>query len=59
MGCAPLQPTGLTRLSEGEGASVRETFLATFNRRLPEETRRQIAAHPALARAWKRALLRE
>jgi len=47
----------LERVSEGEGASVRDTFLAAFNRRLPEETRRRMAAHPALARAWKRALL--
>lgn len=48
----------LTRVAEGEGVSVRETFLAAFNRRVPQETREAIAAHPALARAWKRALLR-
>jgi MOSC domain-containing protein YiiM len=49
----------MERVSEGEGANVRDTFLAAFNRRVSEDTRRQLAAQPALARAWKRALLRE
>ena len=57
-GAAPVDAP-LGRVSAREGVSVRETFLATFNRRLPEETRRQMAAHPELASAWKGALLRE
>ncbi len=51
----------LERISEGtdesRGASVRETFLAAFDRRVPKETRAELAAHPALARAWKLALI--
>jgi MOSC domain-containing protein YiiM len=47
----------MERISEGTGASVRETFLAAFDRRVPKEKRAEIAAHPALARAWKMALI--
>lgn len=47
----------LVRESEGTGASVRETFHAAFNRRIDKSVREEIAAHPALAAAWRKDLV--
>lgn len=55
-GAAPT--TGkLERISKGSGANVHDTFLAAFNRRYAVDTRRQIAAEPALAPEWRDMLL--
>jgi MOSC domain-containing protein YiiM len=55
-GEAPGRGGALTRIHESGGPSVRETFQALFDRRVPLETCAQIRDVPQLADAWRRGL---
>jgi MOSC domain-containing protein YiiM len=48
-------PTGgaLERLSASAGPSVRETFIAAFNRKIDPARKAQIGGFPTLAEAWR------
>ena len=48
-------PTGgvLERISSSDGPSVRETFIAAFNRKIDPARKAQIGGFPALAEAWR------
>jgi len=48
----------MERILESDGPTVRETFIAGMRRSVSEEDRKRIAAHPALARAFRMAVLR-
>jgi MOSC domain-containing protein YiiM len=57
-GAPPLENAQLVRIAEGEGATVREVFLAAYDPRLSPAARRAWAATPALSEAWRHRLLR-
>jgi MOSC domain-containing protein YiiM len=48
----------LTRIHAGDGPSVREAFVAVQHRKTSAEDRARMAAHPAMAAAFREALLR-
>lgn len=48
----------LERVEASDGPTVRETFIAGLHRRVSEDERKRIAAHPAMARAFRMTLLR-
>ncbi len=56
-GAAPTVGAWLTRVEEGGGPSVRETFAAAFGRRVTDTRRREIAANSSLSDAWRKRLL--
>jgi MOSC domain-containing protein YiiM len=58
-GNVPVQGASLHRIQQGDGASVRDTFLAAFLPNLPAEKRTTIALAPALAEAWRHAITRK
>ncbi len=47
----------LERIHTGTGPNIHDTFMAAMNRRYSADTRRQIAADPALAPEWRDMLL--
>lgn len=49
----------LARIFASGGPDVRTAFFAAFDRRLDDARRAEIAAHPALAAAWRVRLLKE
>jgi MOSC domain-containing protein YiiM len=53
---APTRDAHLRRLVSGKGPTVRESFLAVFDRSLDDESRARIARTPALADAWRQRL---
>jgi MOSC domain-containing protein YiiM len=57
-GLAPVAGV-LERTHASDGPSVREAFIAAMHRRTSEEDRNRIAGHPALARSFRAALLRQ
>jgi len=55
-GDAPVRESGLERVSQSGGPTVREAFVALFDRRAAVELRRRVHDWPALAEAWRRGL---
>ena len=56
-GCAPTTGAELLRRQENIGPTVREAFLAAFDRRMDAGRRIAIADLPALSEAWRKRLL--
>lgn len=56
-GAAPVAGA-LTRVHASDGPSVRESFIAVQHRKTSAEARARMAAHPAMAAAFRQALLR-
>ena len=56
-GAAPTRGASLTRVSTGNGPTVREAFHAGFNKRLDPGVKRAMAATPALSDAWRAKLI--
>jgi len=56
-GCAPTTGAELLRRQENNGPTVREAFLAAFDRRMDAKRRIAIADLPALSDAWRKRLL--
>ena len=55
-GPAPGAGASIVSMETGSGPSVRETFLAAFDRKIGRERRREIAAEAALSEAWRKRL---
>jgi MOSC domain-containing protein YiiM len=56
-GSAPTTGAELGGRQENEGPTVRETFLAAFDRRVDARRRTALADVPALSEAWRKRLL--
>ena len=56
-GSAPTKGAELLRRQENKGPTVREAFLAAFDRRMDAGRRSALADYPALSEAWRKRLL--
>ena len=55
-GWAPLKDARLERIAQSSGPSVRETFLALFDRKMNRSSRFRVLGNPALAAAWRHGI---